>query len=255
MLAKNRPQVVPVSILPSSILSTDANISFQNIDISAIDESTNEATSIPKIDIDLDEEMEFLQTAQVKDGDNIEGGKLKGDYGEYLQIMRNKHAERGTKIADNEQTIVIDSFDGAEHLKSKKKVTSLISFSSTMFTPNQMNKKQVTVGSSLNILTWQQIRGVENLSVMLPSVNDHYRKKGELYTDTQMKYTLLYDMHDGKMLYLLTHHSLWNRKKHPFLLCQCERGAGVRDKNHKCILLTHTEQVHFYARSLRRWNM
>ena len=119
-----------------------------------------------------------------------------------------------------------------EHLKSKKKVTSLILFSSTMFTPNQMNKKQVTVGSSLNILTWQQIRWVENLSVMLPSVNDHYIKKCELYTDTKMKHTLLYDMHDGKMLYLLTQHSLWNRKNHPFLLCKCKRGAGARDINH-----------------------
>ena len=85
MLAKNRPQVVPVSIPLSSILLTDTKINFQHIDISAIEESNNEATLIEKIDIDLDEEIALLQTAQVKDGDNIEGGKLKGDYGEYLE--------------------------------------------------------------------------------------------------------------------------------------------------------------------------
>ena len=170
---------------------------------------------------------------------------MKGHFREYFVIMKNKHAERGRNIEDNEQTIVIDSFDGAEHLKLKKKVTSLISFSSTMFTPNMMNKNQVTVGSSLNILTWQQIHEVENVSVMLPSVNDNYRKKGELYTNTKIKHTSLYNMNNGKILYLLTQHSLWNRKKHPFLRCKCERGTGVRDKNHKCILLTHTEQVHF----------
>ena len=56
------------------------------------------------------------------------------------------------------------------------------------------------------------------------------------------------------MLYLLTQHSLWNRKHYRFLLCKCQRGIGVRDKDHECIMLTQTEQVHFYDRSLRRWN-
>ena len=106
-----------------------------------------------------------------------------GNFGDYLELMKNKHTQQGRNINENEKMIVIDSFDGAEHLKSKKKITSIISFSSTMFTPNMLNKELVSKGSSLNILTWQQIRGVENLSVMLPSVNEHYIKKGELYTD------------------------------------------------------------------------
>ena len=56
------------------------------------------------------------------------------------------------------------------------------------------------------------------------------------------------------MLYLLTQHSLWNRKHYPFLHCKCQRGIRVRDKDHEYRMLTQTEQVHFYDRLLRRWN-
>jgi hypothetical protein len=53
----------------------------------------------------------------------------------------------------------------------------------------------------------------------------------------------MYDVHDGKMLYLLTYHSLYNRCHYPFLLCKCKRGAGVVDEKHKCEMLTQEEQV------------
>ena len=63
----------------------------------------------------------------------------------------------------------------------------------------------------------------------------------------------LYDLHDGKMLYCLTQHSLWNRKYHPFLLCKCKRGEGVKDSNHQCQMLTDGEHLHWYDRSEQRW--
>jgi hypothetical protein len=56
------------------------------------------------------------------------------------------------------------------------------------------------------------------------------------------------------MLYLLTQHSLWNRKFHPFLLCTCARGAGVRNEAHVCTPLTHQEQLEAWNRSKRRWD-
>ena len=64
----------------------------------------------------------------------------------------------------------------------------------------------------------------------------------------------MYDMHDGKMLYLLTQHSLFNRKHHPFLLCNCKRGAGVQDGNHQCKIINDEEQLRLYNRSKRRWD-
>ena len=62
------------------------------------------------------------------------------------------------------------------------------------------------------------------------------------------------ELHNGKMLYCLTQHSLFNWKHHPFLLCLCQRGEGVKDPNHKCRIIPHMKQVYYWERSLRRWN-
>ena len=62
-----------------------------------------------------------------------------------------------------------------------------------------------------------------------------------------------YDMHDGKMLYILTQHSLYSRKHYPYLLCRCKRGAAVSDPDHVCKFLTQEEYVCSYFRSKRRW--
>ena len=171
-------------------------------------------------------------------------------------MMEKKHEKNGRRIQNDEQVMILDSFDGAEHLRSKKSISSVISFSSTMFCPSWINDKLITAGSSLNILTWQQIQGTETLYTMLPSVEEYYTSKKMLRNNssgtTRSNYRY-YDIHDGKMLYLLTQHSLWNRKFHPFLLCTCTRGAGVISDTHVCIPLTHLEQIESWERSKRRW--
>ena len=63
-----------------------------------------------------------------------------------------------------------------------------------------------------------------------------------------------FELHDGKMHYLLTQHSLFNRKHKPFLLCKCMRGAGVVDPDHKCELTSHAETLRLHERSGRRWD-
>lgn len=64
----------------------------------------------------------------------------------------------------------------------------------------------------------------------------------------------MFDMHDGKMLYILTGHSLWNRKHFPFLLCNCRRGDGVKNSQHVCSLRSHEEHIRLQERSLHRWD-
>ena len=71
-----------------------------------------------------------------------------------------------------------------------------------------------------------------------------------LFKDAKVHF---YDMHDGKMLYVLTQHSLWNRKYHPFLLCKCTQGERVLNPHHKCKIFTNEEQLEYYNRSVRRW--
>ena len=70
--------------------------------------------------------------------------------------------------------------------------------------------------------------------------------------DLNLSYTY-YNMHDGKMLYALIGHSLFNRKFNPFLLCTCNCGAGVVNENHICQILLHNEQVQLFDCSLRKW--
>ena len=87
-------------------------------------------------------------------GEILTGGKMVGSYLSYIATMALNHNDKGRSIPENSDVIVIDSFDGAEHSKSNKKRTSLITFSSQLFTPQMINLGKVTCGSSLNILTW-----------------------------------------------------------------------------------------------------
>ena len=79
-------------------------------------------------------------------------------------------------------------------------------------------------------------------------MGDKYKEK--FGTD---KNIFLYDMHDGKMLYALTQHSAYNRKYHPFLLCKCGPGDGVRDPSHVCLLIEHDKQVERFEQSKTKW--
>ena len=63
----------------------------------------------------------------------------------------------------------------------------------------------------------------------------------------------LYDLHDGKMLYMLTQHSLYNRKCHPYLLCKCGPGDAVRDPDHVCVPINQDKQVERWERSKNKY--
>ena len=97
--------------------------------------------------------------------------------------MAQKHLDCGRNIKPSNNIIVIDSFDGAEHSKSNKKRTSLISFSSQMLTPSMINLGQLTCGSRLNIFTWKQLNGTENYHNMIPAVSEYFRAKSLLYSN------------------------------------------------------------------------
>ena len=100
----------------------------------------------------------------------------------------------------NKKIIVIDSIDGDEHIKSKKNVTSVISYSTMLVSPKWIENKTVSAGSSINIMTWQQVRGTESLKIMLPSVQEYYEEKKKVREDEKNKDHCFYDLHDGKML-------------------------------------------------------
>ena len=166
---------------------------------------------------------------------SIQGSKLKGKYSDYIDLIKSKHKSHGRVITSEENKIVIDSFDGAEHLRSKKNITNIISFSTSLHCPSWILEGKVSAGSSLNILTWQQIMASENHTTIMCAVQSYFQQRKRLSDELVTKSYHFYDLHDGKMLYLLTQHSMWNRKNRPFLLCSCERGEGVKNNNsHVC---------------------
>ena len=245
MLDKKRgANIVPISY--ESIPDTRTDMSF-HIPLSS--------TTCPVYNNE-NEELESALIATSKPQE-LKGAMIQGGFKTCIELLKEKHQKQGRIISTDNKPIVIDSFDGAEHLRSKKKITSVISFSSSLLTGNWINKKLVTAGSSLNILTWQQLNCTESFSTIMPSVKDYYKDKKDLReSDSNSGSYFYYDMHDGKMLYLLTQHSLWNRKHHPFLLCACKRGEGViNNETHKCTILNDDEQMRLFQRSNRRWDL
>ena len=190
------------------------------------------------------------------DKDKIMTARISGTFEKYIDMMVTTSKKNQLQI-DNNQLIIIDSYDGAEHKNTTAKgKVGIISFNSQLISPPAISES--SPASSKNILTWQQVVGDEKFDTLLPALKKIYESKADIrrreVSEDKVKH-VTYDLHDGKMLYLLTQHSLFNRKHHPFLLCACQRGEGVKDPNHCCKLLSDEDHYHWHQRSLRRWNL
>ena len=215
--------------------------------------------------IKTEEEVLILLSDNLEEDEDgkrkIVGAKLDGNFDAYINLMLAKQKQDKDKMCnDGDDLILLNLFDGAEAIKMKSKVTSIINFSSSISTTNMIQHRHVQAGSSLNILTWQQMIAKEELSTMLPALQSFLasRKKyvADAYPLQQHPRSKLwcYDLHDVKMLYLLTQHSLWNRKHHPFLLCSCKRNIGVlNNEEHICKFTTDDQYKIAWQRSLKRW--
>ena len=101
--------------------------------------------------------------------------------------------------------------------------------------------KTSSTAESFNILTWQQILADEKLENIIPAVDSIQKEKKKLMESVnaivdECNFNF-YDMHNAKMLCLMTQNSSWSRKNHPFLLCKCQRGEGVADQSHECTII------------------
>ena len=74
------------------------------------------------------------------------------------------------------ETIVLDSYDGAEHRNIKKSKTSIVSFSSQILTTKSISSGLLTVMQE-NILTWQQTIGSETASNMLSILKPTFKER------------------------------------------------------------------------------
>ena len=189
----------------------------------------------------------------------IYGAKLKGSLSQWLDDVMLKKICGKSKVDDGEDIILLNCFDGAESMRSDKELKGVISFSSQVMIPSLVQQKVLKAGSSFNILTWMQVMAKEELGVLKACMPAYLLERREL-VEGRKKSSLLpnskvwtYDVHDGKLLYLLTQHSLWNRKFHPFLMCKCRRGSGTMDESHECTMWDDAEYKQYWKDSLLKW--
>ena len=145
--------------------------------------------------------------------------RTQGMYDDYIMLMAKKYHEQ-----DNTNSykimIIMDRYDGAEHRNTKDKRTSIISFSSQMFGKDTI-VSGVSTANSLNILTWQQMQGDEKAKYVFPAIKPIFQTKKDIIDNSMAlipnSKLFLYDIHDGKMLYLITQYSLLIVNSIPFL--------------------------------------
>ena len=261
MLTKNRPNVETFDIIPNASHFEDIN-SETTVDHTVQDApqllplKTYSTTSfVGKTDVTVEEAITKIYESSTEK--SVPSARISGDFEDYVMLLAQRYHKRNIKMTGN--FMVLNSYDGAEHLKTEKKRTNIISFSSKLLGASVI-KCGVTAGGSRNILTWQQVKGEEKANVVVPALESQYRsmcaivekedKDERLIPDSKL---FFFELHDGKMHYLLTQHSLFNRKHYPFLLCKCQRGQGVKDINHKCELISQEETLRLHDRSLRKW--
>lgn len=172
---------------------------------------------------------------------------MEGAIEDYVTIMAQKHDQHGVKV-DEEDMIMISSYDGANIIQSSKTKYSVISYSSSVFNASTINEKTITAGQTYNILTWQQVLG----KLILSRDINVCQMNHNIFEDTSTKKKInCYDCHDGKMIYLLPQCSLWKNKHHPFIICKCRRNIGVQQNDHKYEMFTDEEYERLWNRSKR----
>ena len=127
-----------------------------------------------------DDVLRLVATTRKQNEGKVEGSIVSGDYKTYIELIQKTHKDKGRPIKSMTSPLVIDSIDGVEHQKSKKKFTSVISFSNSVFCLTVLKKGDVTSGSSKNVLTWKQERGIELVFTMKSALNDHMISKHAL---------------------------------------------------------------------------
>ena len=120
----------------------------------------------------------------VNNSKTVKACKIAGNYDDYIMMMAKKLDNKNKIVTNNATTtnklietnsdiIVIDSFDGAQHQRTSKDRTNIVSFSSQMITLESI-KAGYSTATSRNILTWQQIIGAESYANLMPILDEVY---------------------------------------------------------------------------------
>ena len=122
----------------------------------------------------------------------VVGAKLKGELIDYVNIIlqkmtgqldtisisnNNDNISAPSNVLNGEDLILISSFDGAQAMRSSKKIDSVVTFSSQLITSKLIENDSIKAGSSINILTWFQYLGKEDWKSMKFPLNSYLEQK------------------------------------------------------------------------------
>ena len=179
--------------------------------------------------------------------------KIEQGFENYLQRMIETFLLRGWEVKGN--MLVIDSYDGAVHSSTNTRDSGIVSYSTLLFHPDYFSHG-VSSASSSCILTWMNSLTGESRETLFPLLIPIYKQQQLLRSKVAIRdgcHFFYYQMHDAKFSYTLTSHAGWASSKSPFLLCDCNKGEAVGNKEHVCHLVTDTEQLELYNKSAAKW--
>eukprot|EP00957_Ditylum_brightwellii_P079504 6045246-Ditylum_brightwellii.AAC.1 len=108
------------------------------------------------------------------------------------------------------------------HWKFNEEVAPLIT--------SKRKKDDVVMSSKMQML------GKKELSVIVPvlaqyfiSKQEQLKRRNSTHNSLQKSTVYFYELHDRKMLCMMTKHALWNHKHYPFSLHGCKHGQGVNN--------------------------
>ena len=180
------------------------------------------------------------------------GGRIIGGLEEYIDIMIRKITSNDKQLGKN--IGFMNCFDGANHMVTKDASVPIISFNAQMFSNDIIYNSSAT--NSRNIFTCQQAISKETWTNMKYLVEEHHNERKKVIELIRRKYGVsfqIYDIHDRKMLYMLSQYILYNRKSHPFLLCKCKEGYCY-NKHKTCNKMTDEEIQRLYDNSNKKIN-
>ena len=152
---------------------------------------------------------------------------------ECLKAMLNKIEEVVKKKGEGttmetalEGSFLILCADGAVHPRMQACDQNVITYSMTLSSSYLMNECGFYPTSGAHILPHVQLRGKENAETLRAVMKwRHTDLPASLEGLLGLEDCHVYDLADGKALYLMLDHSHWQCNNHSYLLCKCNRGV------------------------------
>ena len=165
-----------------------------------------------------------------------------------------KQVPGGTLEKALDQAFFLVCADGAQHDRLNQSDNNIITCSITIVSRYLMEQCAIYPSSGKWLLPHVQLRGKENLDTLKSVLRYRFEEYGHLLEALpQISHCPpIYDMADGKAVYLYTGHTNWASSTKPFLLCTCERGMSA-DPLHICLGLTDDQYKGKIRSSVQRW--